>query len=116
MKRFPEEGRGAGWGCGLLCLVRKSLPERGGTGRRQAAQKGSVLKTPFDPTMPDAGPAPGLLVASAYKPPWAYTGLAWVSFSFFKDFIYLFTRDAEGEAGTQAEGEAGSLRGTQCRT
>ena len=31
------------------------------------------------------------------------------SFSFFfKDFIYLFMRDAEGEAETQAEGEAGS--------
>ena len=31
--------------------------------------------------------------------------------SFFKDFIYLFMRDPEREADTQAEGEAGSLRG-----
>ena len=33
------------------------------------------------------------------------------SFLFFKDFIYLFMRDAEREAETQAEGEAGSLWG-----
>ena len=36
---------------------------------------------------------------------------------FFKDFIYLFMRDTETEAETQAEGEAGSMwaaqRGTQ---
>ena len=31
-------------------------------------------------------------------------------FFFFKDFIYLFTRDTQREAETQAEGEAGSLR------
>ena len=31
-------------------------------------------------------------------------------------FIYLFMRDPEREAETQAEGEAGSLRGAQCRT
>ena len=30
---------------------------------------------------------------------------------FFKDFIYLFMRDTEREAETQAEGEGGSLRG-----
>ena len=29
---------------------------------------------------------------------------------FFKDFVYLFMRDPEREAETQAEGEAGSLR------
>ena len=29
--------------------------------------------------------------------------------SFFKDFIYLFMRDTEREAETQAEGEAGSM-------
>ena len=28
-----------------------------------------------------------------------------------KSFIYLFTRDTQREAETQAEGEAGSLRG-----
>ena len=28
---------------------------------------------------------------------------------FFKDFIYLFMRDTERKAETQAEGEAGSL-------
>ena len=38
---------------------------------------------------------------------------------FFKDFIYLFMRDTEREAETQAEGEAGSMqearRGTRSR-
>ena len=33
---------------------------------------------------------------------------------FFHDFIYLFLRDTEAQ--TQAEGEAGSLRGAQCGT
>ena len=33
---------------------------------------------------------------------------------FKKDFIYLFMRDSEREAETQAEGEAGSLQGAQC--
>ena len=32
----------------------------------------------------------------------------------FKDFIYLFMRDRERD--TQAEGEAGSMQGTQCGT
>ena len=36
---------------------------------------------------------------------------------FFKDFIYLFMRihreEREGEAETQAEGEAGSMQGAQ---
>ena len=35
---------------------------------------------------------------------------------FFKDFIYLFMRNTEREAETQAEGEAGSLRGARCGT
>ena len=42
---------------------------------------------------------------------------SWVHTSpylFFKDFIYLFMRDTVKEAETQAEGEAGSLRGAQC--
>ena len=30
---------------------------------------------------------------------------------FFKDFIYLFLRDTQREAETQAEGEAGSMQG-----
>ena len=34
----------------------------------------------------------------------------------FKDFIYLFMRDTEREAETQAEGEAGSLQGARCGT
>ena len=34
----------------------------------------------------------------------------------FKDFIYLFIRDTESEAETQAEGEAGSLQGAWCGT
>ena len=33
--------------------------------------------------------------------------------SFFKDFIYLFMRDTQKEAETQAEGEAGSLQGAR---
>ena len=32
---------------------------------------------------------------------------------FFKDFMYLFMRDTEREADTQAEGEAGSLQGAR---
>ena len=32
---------------------------------------------------------------------------------FFKDFIYLFMRDTEREAETQAEGEEGSMQGPQ---
>ena len=35
---------------------------------------------------------------------------------FKKDFIYLFTRDTQREAETQAEGEAGSLQEAQCET
>ena len=38
------------------------------------------------------------------------------SILFFKDFIYLFMRDTEREAGTQAEGETGSMQGAQCGT
>ena len=34
-----------------------------------------------------------------------------VIFSFFKDLIYLFMRDREREAETQAEEEAGSMQG-----
>ena len=37
-------------------------------------------------------------------------------FIFKKDFIYLFTRDTHREAETQAEGEAGSMQGAECRT
>ena len=33
---------------------------------------------------------------------------------FFEDFIYLFVKDIEREAETQAEGEASSLWGAQC--
>ena len=35
---------------------------------------------------------------------------------FFKDFIYLFMRVTEGEAETQAEGEAGSMQGARRET
>ena len=41
-----------------------------------------------------------------------YIGL----FIYFKDFIYLFMRDTEREAETQAEGEAGSMQGAPCGT
>ena len=34
-----------------------------------------------------------------------------LSIIFFKDFIYLFMRDTQREAETQAEGEVGSLWG-----
>ena len=37
-------------------------------------------------------------------------------FSFLKDFICLFMRDAEKETETQAEGEAGSKQGARCGT
>ena len=33
---------------------------------------------------------------------------------FFKDFIYLFLRDTQREAETQAEGEAVSPQGAEC--
>ena len=33
-----------------------------------------------------------------------------------QDFIYLFMRDTERGAETQAEGEAGSMRGALCGT
>ena len=35
---------------------------------------------------------------------------------FLIDFIYLFMRDTQREAETQAEGDAGSLWRAQCRT
>ena len=37
-------------------------------------------------------------------------------FIFLKDFIYLFIRDTQGEAETQAEGEAGPMQGARCGT
>ena len=33
--------------------------------------------------------------------------------NFLKDFIYLFMRDTEAEAETQAAGEAGSMQGAR---
>ena len=40
-----------------------------------------------------------------------------ISFFLFLDFIYLFMRDTERKAETQAErGEAGSMQGAQCGT
>ena len=44
------------------------------------------------------------------------TDCVFVCFFLFKDFIYLFMRDTEGEAETQADGEAGSMQGAQCGT
>ena len=35
---------------------------------------------------------------------------------FFKDFVYLFKRDTQREAETQAEGEAGFMQGARCGT
>ena len=35
---------------------------------------------------------------------------------FFKDFIYLFMRERERDAETQAEGEASSTGGARCGT
>ena len=34
-----------------------------------------------------------------------------IIYIYFKDFIYLFIRDTQREAETQAEGEAGSMQG-----
>ena len=41
-----------------------------------------------------------------------------ISKDFFlkKDFIYLFMRDTQREAETQAEGEAGPMQGARCGT
>ena len=47
--------------------------------------------------------------------PTIYPGVG-IFILFFKDFIYLFMRDTEREAETQAEGEAGSMQGARCRT
>ena len=41
--------------------------------------------------------------------------LSFAFFIFFKRF-YLFMRDKEREAETQAEGEAGSMQGARCET
>ena len=38
-----------------------------------------------------------------------------LSIIFFNDFIYLFMRDTQREAETQAEGEAGSMQGARRR-
>ena len=35
------------------------------------------------------------------------------SLFFFKDFIFIYPRDTQREAETQAEGEAGSLQGAR---
>ena len=39
---------------------------------------------------------------------WTYIGKYYY---YFQDFIYLFMRDTQREAETQAEGEAGSMQG-----
>ena len=41
--------------------------------------------------------------------PWGW--IYFILLLFFKDFIYLFMRDTERDPETQAEGEAGSMRG-----
>ena len=38
---------------------------------------------------------------------------SFILFYFFKDLIYLFMRDTEKEAETQAEGGAGSMQGAR---
>ena len=45
--------------------------------------------------------------------PWLSACTVQLLFYFFKDFIYLFMRDTEREAETQAEGEAGYLQGAR---
>ena len=45
-------------------------------------------------------PEPKALKSADFAPP-----------PFLKDFLYLFMRDTEGEAETQAKGEAGSMQG-----
>ena len=44
--------------------------------------------------------------------PWGW--IYFILLLFFKDFIYLFMRDTERDPETQAEGEAGSMRGARC--
>ena len=39
-----------------------------------------------------------------------------IGLSFFFQNFYLFIHERERGAGTQAEGEAGSMQGAQCRT
>ena len=42
--------------------------------------------------------------------------ISYFTYIFFKDFIYLFIRETENKAETQAEGETGSMQGAQCGT
>ena len=51
--------------------------------------------------------------------PWGFVPECFIFyflFYFFKDFIYLLETHREREAETQAEGEAGSLKGAGCGT
>ena len=42
---------------------------------------------------------------------YTYNGILYSLYCYFKDFTYLFMKDTEREAETQAEGEADSLQG-----
>ena len=60
-----------------------------------------------------------LLAASDTKPLSGYMFQQTTEFVFIifkKDIIYLFMRDTQREAETQAEGEAGSMQGARCGT
>ena len=59
----------------------------------------------FDPGSPGSRPGP-----KAGAQPLRHPGIPWFFFSFFN--IYLFMRETEREAETQAEGEAGSMHGS----
>ena len=61
----------------------------------------------FDPGSPGSRPGP-----KAGAKPLSHPGIPYLLL-FFKDFSYLFMRDTQREAETQAEaeGEAGSMQG-----
>ena len=65
----------------------------------------------LDPRTPGSHPR---LKAGA-KPP-SHPGIPGNMDFLFKDFIFLFMRDTEREAETQAEGEAGPMQGARCGT
>ena len=80
--------------------------------RHRQREKQAPCREPdvgLDPRTP--GSCPGL---KAGAKPLSHPGIP--IFFFFKDFIYLFMRDAQRETETQAEREAGSMQGAQCGT
>ena len=97
----------------LVHLGKACTPE--GTGPTHACCWGLMHPT-HSPTWSEGGPA---VPVHSERDPESSQGKKnsdLVIYSFLKDFIYLFMRDTERGAETQAEGEAGSLRGARCGT